>query len=83
MSRFSVPALLDAAKAALDCATDSELAETLGVGASRICNYRKGRTIPNLWMARRLAYTLKMPPAKLILALRREKEMRRRRTGVR
>ena len=70
--------MLDAAKAALDCATDSELAEALGVGASRICNYRKGRTIPNLWMARRLAYTLKIPPAKLILALRRERKLRSR-----
>lgn len=58
-----MPALLDAVKGALDCATDSELADALGVGASRICNYRKRRTLPNLWMARVIARALKMPPA--------------------
>ena len=74
-----MPALLDAVKDALDCATDSELADALGVGASRICNYRKGRTLPNLWMARVIARALKMPAATVIASIRRERELRRRR----
>ena len=51
--------LLDAAKDKLACTTDTEMADVLGVGASRICRYRKGRSVPNRWMARRIAAVLK------------------------
>jgi DNA-binding XRE family transcriptional regulator len=68
--------LLDAAKAKLDCATDSELAQALGVGPSRSCNYRKGRTLPNIWMARRIARALRLSPAAVVTLIRRERELR-------
>lgn len=83
LNRFTMDDLLDAAKVALDCANDSELADALGVSASRICNYRKGRTLPNLWMARRLARILRVAPAEVITRIRREKEARQRRSEVR
>jgi len=65
----SINRLLDAAKDKLACATDTELADVLGVGVSRICNYRKGRAIPNRWMARRIAHVLKLEPATVVLAI--------------
>ena len=65
--------LLNAAKERLDCATDSELADALGVGPSRICNYRKGRTLPNTWMARRLASVLKASPGAVVAYIGRKK----------
>jgi len=65
--------LLDETKNKLDCATDTDLAESLGVGASRICNYRKGRTLPNAWMARRIGRVLDVPPAEIVAAIRRAK----------
>lgn len=71
-------ALLDAAKAKLDCATDSELASALGVRASRICNYRKGRALPNAWMARRIARALKARPGDVMLHIHRVRKQRRR-----
>ncbi len=46
--------LLDSAQRALGCANDSELAKALGVGATRICNYRKGRSLPLRAEARRM-----------------------------
>lgn len=63
--------LLDALKNSLDCATDSELADVLGVLPSRICNYRKGRCFPNIRLARRMARILKLQPAVLIASIRR------------
>ncbi len=69
--------LLDAAKHKLDCATDSELALALGVSASRICNYRKGRALPNAWMTRRIARVLKSRAVEVLLRIRREREQRR------
>lgn len=51
---------LDAAKAALRCRTDTELALRLGVLQSRISNYRTGRTLPDLVMARLIATALSM-----------------------
>ena len=70
--------LLDAAKDRLDCATDSELALALGVSASRICNYRKGRALPNAWMARRIARVLKTQAVEVLLRIRGERERRQR-----
>ena len=68
--------LLDAAKDKLDCATDSELANALGVGPSRICNYRKGRTLPNTWMARRIARALRASSADIVARIRHQKAFR-------
>ena len=69
--------LLDAARDALDCVNDSELADALGVGAARISNYRKGRSLPNPVMARHLARVVKLPPGVVVAAMRRQKELRR------
>lgn len=65
--------LLDETKNKLDCATDTDLAASLGVGASRICNYRKGRTLPNAWMARRIAQALEVAPTEIVAAIRKTK----------
>ncbi len=67
--------LLDSAKHALDCANDSELAKALGVGATRICNYRKGRALPNPPMARRIAQVLDVPAASVVATIRRQKTL--------
>lgn len=72
--------LLDEAKDKLDCASDSELASALGVSASRICNYRKGRALPNAWMARRIARVLKAQAVEVLLRIRGERERRQRLT---
>lgn len=69
--------LLDAARDALDCVNDSELADALGVGAARISNYRKGRSVPNPVMARHLARVVKLPPGVVVAALRRQKALLR------
>ncbi|HET7199041.1 MAG TPA: helix-turn-helix domain-containing protein, partial [Burkholderiales bacterium] len=69
--------LLDRAKRVLDCANDSELAKALGAGATRICNYRKGRNMPNPAMARRIARALGLPAPWVIAAIRRQKGLRR------
>jgi len=45
-------------------------------GPSRICNYRKGRTLPNTWMARAIASALKLAPVAVVTRIRREKESR-------
>lgn len=69
--------LLDETKNKLDCATDTDLAESLGVGASRICNYRKDRTLPNAWMARRIARILDLPAGDIAGTIRRARDLRR------
>ena len=73
--------LLDAVKDTLDCANDSELADALGVSATRICNYRKGRNFPNHWMARRIARALNAPWAEVVALIRSAKDAGRRQTG--
>jgi transcriptional regulator with XRE-family HTH domain len=67
---------LDAAKEALDCATDAELASRLGVVNSRISNYRRNRSIPNAAMARTIARALKIQSGKVIADMRQERESR-------
>jgi transcriptional regulator with XRE-family HTH domain len=74
---------LDAVKAALGCRTDARLAECLGVVQSRISHYRKGRVLPNIHMARRLASALNIRAATLISDIRKEKARRARRLAKR
>lgn len=69
--------LLDSTQHALDCANDSELAAALGVGATRICNYRKGRALPNPPMARRIAQALNVPARSVVATIRRQKTLMR------
>lgn len=74
MANF-IDRLLDIAKRALDCANDSELANALDVGATRICNYRKGRALPNAAMARRIAHALDVPASWVTATIRRQKTL--------
>ena len=62
--------LLDALKDSLDCATDADLARALCILQSRISNYRKGRCLPEIALARRMARILKLRPAILIARIR-------------
>jgi transcriptional regulator with XRE-family HTH domain len=68
---------LDAARAALRCRTDTELALRLRVLQSRISNYRTGRTLPNLDMARLIAAVLNMRSGVVVGDVRRERALRR------
>jgi transcriptional regulator with XRE-family HTH domain len=70
---------LDALKAALCCRTDTELALRLRVLQSRISNYRTGRTLPNITMARLIASVLNLRPGAVVCDIREE---RARRGGV-
>jgi transcriptional regulator with XRE-family HTH domain len=67
---------LDALKAALSCRTDTELASRLQVLQSRISNYRTGRTLPNLEMARLIAAILDMRAGTIIGEIRKERARR-------
>ena len=67
---------LDAAKAVLSCRTDSELALRLRVQQSRISNYRTGRTLPNLDMARLIASVLNIRSGAVVSDIRRERALR-------
>ena len=73
---------LDAVKAALCCRTDTELALRLRVLQSRIRNYRTGRTLPNLAMARLIAATLNLRTGTVVSDIRRERELRLRFTDI-
>jgi len=77
-SRVTINEYLDAVKSALGCRTDARLAERLDVVQSRISHYRKGRVLPNIHMARRLASALNIPAATLISDIRKQKARRRR-----
>jgi transcriptional regulator with XRE-family HTH domain len=68
---------LDAVRAALCCRTDTELALRLRVLQSRISNYRTGRTLPNLDMARLIAAALNMRSGVVVGDMRRERALRR------
>ena len=70
ISFATVNELLDALKDSLHCATDAELARALCIGQSRICNYRKGRCLPEIALARRMARILKVRPAAFIARVR-------------
>lgn len=72
---------LDAVKAALACRTDTELAQRLRVLQSRISNYRTGRTLPNLAMARLIAAALDMRTGTIVADIRNERAMRLRLTA--
>ena len=65
--------LLDEAKRKLDCANDAELADALEVYPSRISNYRRGNTLPNAWMTRRIARVLDVSPGYVVAVLRRQR----------
>jgi transcriptional regulator with XRE-family HTH domain len=67
---------LDAVKAALRCRTDTELALRLRVLQSRISNYRTGRTLPNLAMARLIADVLNLRTGTVISDIRQERALR-------
>jgi transcriptional regulator with XRE-family HTH domain len=73
---------LDAAKAALRCRTDSELASRLRVQQSRISNYRTGRTLPDIQMARLIATVLNMNPGAVVSDIRKERTLRRERLAA-
>ena len=73
---------LDAAKAALSCRTDTELANRLRVLQSRISNYRTGRTLPNLAMARLIAAALDLRTGTVVADIRNERALRLRLTDV-
>src|SRR6267142_1107258 len=68
---------LDAVKTALACDTDTELASKLRVLQSRISNYRTGRTLPDMHMARRIASVLNLRPSLVVCDIRRERALRR------
>src|SRR5262249_18019375 len=68
---------LDAVKTALHCNTDTELASKLRVLQSRISNYRTGRTLPDMQMARRIANVLNLRPSMVVCAIRKERALRR------
>ena len=72
---------LDAAKAALACRTDTELARRLRVLQSRISNYRTGRTLPNLAMARLIAAALNLRTGTVVADIRSERALRLRLTA--
>lgn len=67
---------LDAAKAALRCRTDSELASRLRVQPGRISNYRTGRASPDVQMARLIAIILSIRSGTVIGDIRRERARR-------
>jgi transcriptional regulator with XRE-family HTH domain len=67
---------LDAVKAALRCATDTELALRLHVLQSRISNYRTGRTLPDIQMARLIAAALNMRSGTVVRDIREERARR-------
>ena len=67
---------LDAVKAALGCNTDSEVALRLRVQQRRISNYRTGRTLPDIHMARLIASVLKLPPPIVIADIRKQRAAR-------
>jgi transcriptional regulator with XRE-family HTH domain len=67
---------LDAVKAALSCHTDTELALRLRVLQSRISNYRTGRTLPNVTMARLIASILNLRPGAVVCDIREERARR-------
>jgi transcriptional regulator with XRE-family HTH domain len=67
---------LDAVKAALRCATDTELALRLHVLQSRISNYRTGRTLPDIQMARLIAAALNMRSGTVVSDIREERARR-------
>ena len=73
---MNVNQYLDAAKLALHCATDCDLARRFGVVQSRITHYRKGKVLPNVHMARKIARALNMRSATVISDIRREKAVR-------
>jgi adenylate cyclase len=68
---------LDAVKTALHCNTDTELASKLRVLQSRISNYRTGRTLPDMQMARRIANVLNLRPSLVVCDIRKERALRR------
>jgi transcriptional regulator with XRE-family HTH domain len=68
---------LDALRTALRCRTDTELALRLRVLQSRISNYRTGRTLPNLGMARLIAAVLNLRSGVVVGDMRRERALRR------
>jgi len=74
---------LDTAKTALRCRTDQELAARFGVGQSRLTNYRQGRFLPNIEMARTIARVLNIPPRIFVTEIRREKALREERRRLR
>ena len=67
---------LDAVKAVLCCHTDAQLASRLRVQQSRISNYRTGRTLPNLAMARLLATVLNLRSGVIVADIRRQRASR-------
>jgi transcriptional regulator with XRE-family HTH domain len=74
--RVKIDEYLDAVKAALRCATDSQLALRLRVLQSRISNYRTGRTLPDLQMARLIAAALNLRSGTVVSDIRRERARR-------
>lgn len=67
---------LDAAKKALGCESDYQLAKVLKCKPSRISNYRTGRNVPDDWIASRIAMALNVNPMKVILDFRVERAER-------
>ena len=67
---------LDAVKAVLGCGTDTELALRLRVLQSRISNYRTGRTLPDIHMARVIASILNIRSGAVVTDIRKERALR-------
>ena len=76
IARVTINEYLDAVKAVLRCHTDTELALRLRVLQSRISNYRTGRTLPDLRMARVIAATLNLRSGAVISDIRNERALR-------
>jgi transcriptional regulator with XRE-family HTH domain len=74
--RVKIDEYLDAVKAALRCATDTELALRLRVLQSRISNYRTGRTLPDIQMARLIAAALNLRSGTVVGDIRKERARR-------
>ncbi len=73
---MTIDEYLDAVKAVLGCSTDTELALRLRVLQSRISNYRTGRTLPDIRMARMIASILNLRSGAVIIDIRKERALR-------
>ena len=70
----NVKKLLDAAKAATCSETDYKLAKSLGIPNARICDYYKGRRVPDEFACLKIAEALDLPLSQVIATVKAEAE---------